>query len=239
MSGTIGSSSGVGISVSPACAILARTREPTIAVLGDSRTLGGQQQQTQLQSVYGDAGEIAMPLSPYFAQITLGASGETAQEFLTQSTIRRQLLKYATHTICEYGINDLAAGRTAAQLEADQLSIRKLCGPGLYYLCTIPPQTNSTGGWTAADGSDQTLFSDNSQRVIYNNWVRVGQPWFSPIELADYTELSRDAGKWKAPGMTPDGTHETVLGNQQYRIAKELFVRGSVGHMPQVFPSPP
>jgi hypothetical protein len=237
MGGTIGTFQSTGFSVMPTI-ILGRTHEPTIVVLGDSRTIGGQQAATQLTSVYGDAGELAMPLAPYFSLLNLGASGETAQGFLTANTIRRQFMRYATHTICEYGINDLAAGRTAAQLEADQLSIRKLCGPGPYYLCTPPPQTNSTGGWTAADGSDQTLFSDNPQRALYCDWVRAGQRWFTPIELADYVELApRNSGKWRAPGMTTDGTHETVLGNQQYRIVKELFALGGVGHMPQVFPT--
>jgi lysophospholipase L1-like esterase len=236
MSGTIGTFQATGFSVMPTI-ILGRTREPTLVVLGDSRTVGGQQSATQLNSVYGDAGELAMPLAPNFSVLNLGASGETAQGFLTASTTRQQFLKYATHVINEYGVNDLAAGRTAAQLEADQLSIRKLCGPGPYYLCTIPPQTNSTGNWTAADGSDQTLFSDNAQRVLYCDWVRARQPWFAPIELADYTELPpRNSGKWRAPGITVDGTHESTLGNQQYAIAKELFAPGGVGHMPQVFP---
>jgi hypothetical protein len=236
MSGTVGTFQAVGFSVLPTI-ILGRTREPTLVVLGDSRVIGGQQQATQLNSVYGDAGEIAMPLGPSFSTLTLGASGETAQGFLASHAIRQQFLKYGTHTVCEYAVNDFAAGRTAAQLEADQLSIRKLCGPGPFHLTTPPPQSNSTGNWTAVDGSDQTIFSDNTQRALYCDWVRARQPWFTPIELADYTELPpRNSGKWRAPGITVDGTHETTLGNQQYVIAKELFARGGVGHMPQVFP---
>lgn len=79
--------------------------------------------------------------------------------------------------VSDYGTNDFADGQTVAQLQENHLTratqLRAL-GITKYFVTTITPRTSSTDGW--ATTTNQTPSAIESNRVIYNTWLRAGSP---------------------------------------------------------------
>lgn len=211
--------------------VVAATTRASLAILGDSRQsgLGDLSADTS-----GNSGEIAKALGGSYAYINFGLPSERAANFVTAGhfALRVAVARYCSHVIGAHGFNDIAVDATAlSTVQGYHQTIAAMLSPRPYYIPTIPPASN--GAWAAADGSDQTINGALITRVnAYNAWVRGNPLGIRPVEVADYVELApRGSGKWKAPGYTTDGTHETTFANQQIVIAKEMFRLGGVGHL--------
>lgn len=157
---------------------------------------------------------------------------------LANTARRRALAAILNPTGILYALshNDFAGGRSAAQLAADThadiAAFRAAIGSNVPWIaCTGTPFT--TGAWTAADGSDQTLVAGISGpgstqfANFHNNYVRngaMGQAGF--LEVGAQVEIGApDSGKWLGDGVTPklyctDGTHPTS--DAALRIANGL-----------------
>lgn len=216
MSGTITSSDTSNMAFP--CAIIANTRMPACALTGDSRVAG---LNDTFSDATGDKGELARAIGPLMAYINMGVPSDQAQKFVASHARRQALLAYVTTQVIEYGINDLATGgRSDAQIRADLLSIAGYAPGKRNILCTMPPST--TGAWTLANGSDQTVKSFEASRVSNNDWRRTVPAGFNGcFEIADVVESSRNSGKWKADGTpakyTSDGVHESNFACQAIR----------------------
>lgn len=170
-------------------------------LLGDSRTMGTGDTYT---STHMDLGLLARCVGPYSAYCNAGTGSDRADWFVSGSAIRRQLAQYCTHVIGAYGVNDLGASRTAAQIVTSIQAIRALI-PGLpYYQATIHASTNA--GNTAA-------LSYESARVTLNGLIRDGIGGLSGwVDSADAVESARDSGLYASASYTSDGLHMTQAG---------------------------
>lgn len=151
-----------------------------IALVGDSELQGYQSQPAPYRE---DAGLVSLaPLKNYPVTMLAmfgeqaGVGGNGGFSVNTYRLRRAPLLAGITHAITDYGINDLAASKTAAQIEAGQAVIwGVLYNRGITaYQTTLMPQTTSTDSW--ATTGNQTVKSWESSRVAINTWLRAGAP---------------------------------------------------------------
>jgi hypothetical protein len=184
-------------------AILAYTTKPSIYLMGDSRTAGvGDTADASL-----DRGQFARSIGPSYGYINAGCGGDRQYQWLLSNAKRLSLAQYCSHVLNGYGINDLTVSHSGATVYTDIQSAEALFPGKLMWVATVSP--HSTGAWTLADGSDQTVGTENAQRVALNASIRARSRF---LEIADQVESARDSGKWQAPGITADGLHATQTG---------------------------
>ena len=225
MSGTVGGTGG-GIVSGPA-AIIGSTTRATTVILGDSRTdgVGG----SGADATTGEAGAVR-PSFNNIGYVDFSVSSTVASVHLAANTPMRRALATAagcTHLFSYLGINDLNAGRTAAQLISDHQQIKTDWGGLLMVPCTLDPHSSSTDAW--ATTVNQTPQGDNINRVSYNTTLRANPTWAqSVIDAASATESSLNSGKW-APNFTGDGIHANAAGYSA-SIASGVFTRNKFSH---------
>lgn len=192
-------------------AILAMTRRPSLAVIGDSRNVGSTaSSSTAAFDAIGNLGEIQRSIGAHLGCLDLGIYGEKLQNFVASNARRVELGSYCSHICIEMGINDVTGGRSAAQIAADTAAIAAYFPDHRLVLSTMPPSTTSTDGWASVD--NQTIHANDGIRVAVNNARRaLPSPFVACWDVADAVESARDSGKWKAPGHTADGLHESEL----------------------------
>jgi hypothetical protein len=197
--------------VAPPAALIAQTSKVSIAIYGDSKQLG----LLDTADSAMDVGQLCRTLGPIFAYTNCARSGGKAQDFISSHTNRVALAAYASHVVVGYFFNDFAAGRTGAQMETDLATIVGYFSGKPIYCMTISPKT--TGAWTLADASDQTVTGNESNRTTFNNDLRknaianVSSKIRGVIDVETANETSYNSGKWIA-GATTDGVHESTLG---------------------------
>lgn len=179
------------------------------AIIGDSRTVGSQDDGAS--SHHGELARVVAAAG--FPYINLGIGNDQAQKFLLSNSKRLALAEQCSDIITAYGVNDIATGgRSAAQVLADQASIRALFTGKSHWTYTLPP-FGVGGTYTTLGG--QTVYANDAVRVSYNTTLRAGISGVTVLEVADTVESARNSGKWRVDlgALTPDGTHENGLGN--------------------------
>lgn len=217
MSGTI-TDSGNGVFVYP-CAIVAQTASASVALVGDSRTIGtiSAGQGTALDA-NGCQGQVTPSLGAAVPWINIGVGGSLLYDFNRGSINRRALAKYCTHILNSYGINDLrAAGgnRTALQLQGDAITFAKMFPGKPLLLSTIVPGTvTSTDSFATA--ASQTADTNDAARIAANTWIKtVPAPYSGVLDVASIHEDQSNPGKWitsPTPPYTSDGLHASANG---------------------------
>lgn len=188
-------------------AIIGRTTRPTVFLAGDSRMNNGRTYDS-VNDTYALTGEIDRSIGKMFATINAAQGGESLAGAVNNYTKRLALSQYCSHVVCEYGINDFAASRTASQVLGSVVTFVGMFGGKPVYQSTISPYSTSTDAW--ATTANQTTHASNAERVSFNNSIRRGAAGIAGcLEVADQVESARDSGIWKA-GYTADGLH----GNQ-------------------------
>lgn len=195
-------------------AIIGLTNKPSVLILGDSRVAGTGDTLAPIAGTT-EYGMISPSLFPNVAFINASMSGERVSTFITTHARRATLGVYCTHILCELGINDLTASRTAAQVLADHQTISGYFPGKRYYLTTIPPKSASTDSWATLEKQTPDATS-NAQRISFNGTLRSALPSFATgyFECADVLESARNSGIWKVPAYTADGLHPTSAGYQ-------------------------
>lgn len=208
------------------------TGKAVVAIVGDS--IGAGDNDSQRGFV-----ERALGGNYSFQKVTYSGEGPIAWVDLdgTQRFRRVQLLHTVgvTHIISEHGVNSI--GTTLATLQPLVIKYwNALAAIAPTWQTTVTPQTTSTDGWVTT--GNQTPFSSNANRILFNNWLRdgapmtvgtttpaavgatggsivragqTGHPLMGVLEIADLAETARDSGIWKA-GYTTDGTHPGSAG---------------------------
>ncbi|MDB5160467.1 MAG: hydrolase family protein [Candidatus Saccharibacteria bacterium] len=151
--------------------------------------------------------------------LNVAVSGERAFDFAkAQLRARRTAeLNGVTDLFIDLGVNDLATGRTIAQLKADLTIIFNWAtnlGIRVHAL-TITPETSSTDSWATTVNQAAIISAANLSSI--NTWLR-GLPAgiYACYDIATLVSTSQDSGIWKA-GYTADGihpnasTHQTIL----------------------------
>lgn len=155
------------------------------------------------------------------AHSKLSRSGERLQNLASNGALRFQVCRYATHYICELGVNDINAGRTLAQMQADYLTTWAAArAAGIQHITrtTLTPQTNSSDAWaTLANQTTKTGFEPGGVRDQLNAWFPTKVADGTIDAVCDVAAVCQDATtpwKWRVDLGTPtvDGTHpEAVL----------------------------
>lgn len=174
-------SSGGGFGKMP-CLILAKTNNPAVLIVGDSRQVGGNENITD-QS--GDIGEIGRSVGSFCGYTNFGISASRLSTFNAATrTYRDQIVNgtvtginsgasYFTHIVSAYGINDIAAGDLATALATRRQTFAALY-PNLTVIgATLTPNNSSTDGWATL--ANQNIAGVGVQRIqAFNNLVRAG-----------------------------------------------------------------
>ena len=155
--------------------------------------------------------------------VDLASGGDTAALFVSNGFHRSNLLRYATHAICNYGTNDLfGSAATVAQLKANLLTIwawLKSFNLQVYH-CTMLPRTSSSDLWSTV--ANRSLQGAESNRLALNSWLRdasangaVAQSNGALVgifETAWLVESAHDSGKWAAAPQYDTGVSVTGAG---------------------------
>ncbi|MDN7179098.1 hypothetical protein M0D69_13955 [Caballeronia sp. SEWSISQ10-4 2] len=210
-------------------AVLGMSSVESVLVVGDSRN-SGKQDSASANMGYLGIGEICRSLDYTNPYCNAGFDTDQAATFVANSTYRKTMGAFHSAVHSEYAINDLTFGRTVAQLQASQQAIFAMFPGKLYSLSTCTPKTTSTNGWIDQDGQTVTNGGNESQRPVYNTWVRSKPLGVTAIfDVAAVVESPVNVGKWKTPDgdtytnranvvvpvtapLTGDGTHEAPYG---------------------------
>lgn len=95
----------------------------------------------------------------------------------TGMNYRHIFAKYATHTLCEYGTNDIFSGLLSlATMQANLISYwYNFYALGQKVMqTTILPRTTSADNWQIA--TNQSTLTGESVRIALNEWLRAGAP---------------------------------------------------------------
>ena len=196
--GTIAQSAAIGYTP---IAIRAYTKVPSAIIYGDSRSVG---YGSTIQDNSGEKGSITPSLSPFMGYINTGISSQRLDNILSSCPRSIALSQYVTHPIISIAINDVNAGRTAAQILADFASLQaQFPATSKAMITTINPNpTNAT-----------TVASSNTVVTTINKTIRGGiKGFWSYFDLSDVVSTGRDSGLWK-DGYSTDWIHETNVGN--------------------------
>jgi hypothetical protein len=144
----------------------------------------------------------------------LAMASTTMQTLMDQTKgfRRRNVLRRGNVAFLTYGRNDLGAGRTLAQMQADALAFANACiNSGVVpVICTILPSSTSSNRWT--DTAGQTPEATASVRNPYNDWARaLPSPFAFCLDLASVAETSQNSGIWKTGPVLFSGTFTSTV----------------------------
>jgi hypothetical protein len=172
-------------------------------------------------------GFIARALFGHYGHISIGVTGESGANFITNTGHFRRLAfaGNATTFICEYGRNDISGGSSLATVQATLISAWQLGSRrGMRVIqTTVTPKTTSTDGWRTTTNQTTANAGQETVRTGLNDWLRdgapvtsssvltpiavgatglrmsqTGHPLFGIWDVADAAESARNSGLWKA-----------------------------------------
>lgn len=125
-----------------------------------------------------------------FGYINIGVKSDLAQfQFSAPGPYRRmQLSRFCRTALINYGTNDIAGGRTLAQVQADLIAFwTYLSGKGLrtFQTTILPRSASSTDGWLTT--ANQTVTGQEAVRTAFNDWLRDGAPMSGGAAVATGT----------------------------------------------------
>lgn len=214
-------SSGKGFGPSAVCSVETGNKNRSFAIIGDSISRG---------SLSGGVSfsEIAS-IGAGYGFLNLSYSGAKIQNNTTM--LRRRALMQAigiTDVLMNFPVNDLSAGRTLAQIQADSNTLwTNLKADGIQKViqATCLPYTtdNTSPGTIVVTPAGAFTGGASSLRSQINAWFRSVEGQTNKpshiFEFADILETARDSGLWLNPttntteGLHPSATGATLAGN--------------------------
>jgi hypothetical protein len=206
---------GIGFIESYPVAIIAPTTLPSVCFFGDSRAEGLADIRNDAS---GDGGELARFIGAGYPYISMAIPSDLITGTLasvsnpTAMVNRLKLVNHCTTVIDEYGINDINAGVTAANVAAARATAAALFPNQQVWGTTLAPETSSTDSW--ATMAKQTASAATPVINAFNALVRTGIAGeVNFIDIADAIDPGR-TGMWPLTGVagaiTPEGLHETA-----------------------------
>lgn len=210
-----GSITNTGANWSCPFAIIGPTDAASVIAFGDSITYGSADTTSPTDFRRGMICH-GFP-SATLAFLNHGNSTIKASTYIAGCPARLQVWKFASHVPDGLGRNDIAAGASAATLEASCRSIYAYLNPRTKVLrMTLIPDTTSSLGWQT--DADQTPRSGEAQRLQFNTDVRAGLYRITNFFESDFAlESVSHGGFWAGQVGTPnlntaDGTHPNAAG---------------------------
>lgn len=208
---------GSGALIYPLC-IVATTPAPAFGLIGDSRSIGTISGGGS-PDANGCQGQITPSLGSSIAWIDVGVGSSLLSQFNTGGQKRAALMKYCSHVVNGYGINDIrtaSGNRTSAQLEGDFFILSKMFPTKTLLGCTLSPSVpTSLDGYTTTSG--QTVDVNAGALTTFNAWMQgIPSPYKAVLDIASITNDSTTPTKWKIDAgplaTTTDGLHCNTLG---------------------------
>lgn len=203
-----------GIVFRPA-AIIGYTTNKSFFILGDSIAAGVKDAEDHAIA----SGFLERKLSRGIINFARGGENINGLVSGNRATKRVAFAQYCSHVITNYSINDINAGRTAAQIVADLIALKTAYFANKpFYVCTLLPNTTSTDSW-ATDGANQTVIANNAARLAFNDSVLSGGVTVADgvIDVSTVAQSTYSSSAFKAFGtgmaITADGTHPNHKGN--------------------------
>lgn len=182
-----------------------------LGIVGDSIANGSNDTGSDLGYIARAANAVSMSWQ------RLSQPGDSAFDWVppAQREHRARLLPYCTHSVCDFGRNDLSAGRTLAQIQADLITSWNVnVAQGVKtWQTTITPKTTSTDGWATV--ANQTVTSDNTVRLNLNAWLRDGAPMSAGAAVATGTVGAARCAYYNSSGAlvtAPSGAAHPLQG---------------------------
>ncbi len=216
LTGTIGTNSGK--SFGP-CRIVDYTTRRSWALIGDSNMKGGSSStNTDVADGTGDLGRFARAIGQFAAYTNMGCGGETLTGFLTGYAKRVALVADHTDVLCNFGVNDLSASRSASTILTDVATFLAIAGISTKRpkWATIPPVTTTSDAWATI--ANQTVAAWEAQRVTLNNTLRCNKVvgLYGCVDICAAVESAINSGKLTVglggQAITGDGIHFFTLG---------------------------
>jgi hypothetical protein len=145
-------------------AIVGYTSNPSVCLTGDSRTYA----RADTPDFTGATGSLARVIGKVYAYTMMAVEQTTGAQALANYANRSRIIRYCSHVVDAYGINDLNLGVTAANLAITRASLATLWGKPVIGT-TLAPKTTSTDSW--ATTANQSVAIDPS---AFNALVRAG-----------------------------------------------------------------
>jgi len=173
----------------------------------------------------------------------LGRQSEMVQgEAGVNGILRRLYTRYATIAVTNGGTNDLLAGRSAVQIQADLTTLwraLKARGVKVYHVLLFPRTTSSDAWATPGNQAFMSGYAPGSTRDQVNAWVKaqVGILIDGYFDPSAYIEDAANPGKWASPAsaalqnapsvaLTTDGTHPNPAASAALSIGLTSFFGG-------------
>lgn len=146
-------------------------RTPVIGFLGDSITLGQQDQHEPVsQALSWQRG-----LQGIIPSINMSIGGNTAALYLSRTEGRNLVFRNAiTHLVMALGVNDADAGVSLATMQSNfQIIVNPFLARGVkVHAMTITPNTTSTDGFLTYANQTAVSAACDVVRLGYNAWLR-------------------------------------------------------------------
>lgn len=198
----------VGV-IAPPAAIFARTRRPSIGIIGSSRSMGFKDATVDAT---GNTGYCRL-FGDRFAYTNMAVSSDTMLA-VTTSTKRLALLRtYCSHLWIDPGLNDLNGGASAATVLGYITSVAATWSKYSKVIVNDEgPFTTSTDSWSTT--VNQTASALEAGRVALNTSIGGLLGYNQIVRVAALDTVSGSAFAWVNNGgafaFTPDGIHENT-----------------------------
>jgi hypothetical protein len=190
--------------------------EPSVLIFGNSIADGT----TATAANDGLAGWLAKGLGASNVPHCRATRGSNRLMYSTPDIAPNQyaLAVYATHNIAQEPTNDIFAGQTLAQIQANALAcwagVKAVNSSIRIYQPLVFPRTTSTDAWaTEANQTPIAGFESGGIRDQFNAWVytKVADGTIhGVINGLSIVESTATHGVWPAGGLTADGVHPTA-----------------------------
>lgn len=187
------------------CAVYARKSAvlPVLGIIGDSISQGTGDMEDQN---YGGR-SIERSFRGAVSVVNVSRQSETLASYVARPDGRSLLLRDSiTHLLLAMGRNDLTAGSSAASI---QDLLQKALNPWLargvkVFATTLMPCTTSSDGWITTANQAQNANAHESDRILYNAWLRSNWRNIGLTGLLDYARVvdPTDSGKWAVDGTS-------------------------------------
>lgn len=214
-------------------AIIGDTKRPTILAVGDSILAG---QSDTFDGTVSQLGYVERAMASTYAMINCGVPGQLASDFNTgtPSTRRQALKKWTSHSLCEYGVNDVNVA-SQATVQASLSTLAGKFSDKIHLQAVLMPRCTSTDSFTTtALETTVTNFGVGERLDLVNASIKNGTVTGLSGGYLDIAKLMFDASnKWLTDGVTPnkytaDGIHPVAFAT---KVAAAGFVPASI-HRP-------
>lgn len=149
---------------------------------------------------------------------------------------RRRWANHCNTAFVALGTNDLASGRSVAEVKADLLKLYRVLrdgGMSRIYVGTLLPRAASTDAWITTANQSEIVAGFGAKAAELNRWLRNRADGVVDgiVELADAVESGRDSGLWKPSVVDVDTTSTAGSTTTTINVGTTLVSSAHIGKL--------